>query len=307
MPVRLTRDLRAEGLGSSAIRTLVRDDHLHRVRRGAFVTEAEHDLGQRHRSLIRATLPRLAPGNVLSHSSAAIMHGLPTDSAALQRVWLTRPGRGGTWIGPYVHRYRTPLDDSDVEVADDLERTTLARTVIDIGRCGELGFGVAAADRALRSGLPRKELVDRLSAARRRFGVARARTMVELADGRSESAGESLSRVALWRHGLAPEQLQFEVTIGDLCYRSDFAWPSARVLGEFDGKVKYGTLLRPGESSADVVMREKRREADLRAAGWWVVRWTFADVMHPSAWTASCAQPCAADRTLLSFGFVAQV
>ena len=105
--------------------------------------------------------------------------------------------------------------------------------------------------------------------------------MLNFADARSESAGESLSRVAIWRLGFPAAELQFEVTVAGRCYRSDFGWPEARVLGEFDGKVKYGALLRPGESAADVVMREKRREAGLRAAGWWVVRWTWADVVQP--------------------------
>ncbi|MFT3860844.1 hypothetical protein [Micropruina sp.] len=282
MSVRLTRDLSREGLGSSAIRKLVREEHLHRVRRGAFVTEAEDDLVKRHLLLIGATLPRLAPDHVLSHTSAAITHQLPADTTTLQRVWVTRPGRGGTWVGPYVHRFRTPLDPDDIEVSDGLTRTTLARTVIDLARYGDLAFGVAAADRALRVGLPREALATQLTAAPRRFGIAQARTVVELADRRSETAGESLSRVALWRLGLAPDELQFKVPTGGQLYRSDFAWLEAKVLGEFDGKVKYGALLRPGESSADVVMREKRREADLRAAGWWIVRWTYADVMNPA-------------------------
>lgn len=53
------------------------------------------------------------------------------------------------------------------------------------------------------------------------------------------------------------------------------------MLGEFDGKVKYGALLRPGETADDVVMREKRREAALRAVGWWVVRWTYQEAFRP--------------------------
>ncbi|MFT3968756.1 MAG: type IV toxin-antitoxin system AbiEi family antitoxin domain-containing protein [Micropruina sp.] len=281
MPVRLTRELRAEGINSSAIRRLVREEDLHRIRRGAFA--ATLDAGaQQHLQLIRATMPRLGPGNVLSHVSAAVLHLLPVDARTLDRVTITRhPGKGGTWIGPYVHRYRTPLPEGDVEVVDGLVRTTVARTVFDLGRCIDLGFSVAAADRALRKGLTQQALVEQLDAAHRRFGVAKARTMIELADARSESAGESLSRVALWRLGLAPTELQFEVTARGNRYVADFAWPELGVLGEFDGKVKYSDLLRPGESAADVLMREKRREADLRAAGWWIVRWTYADVMQP--------------------------
>lgn len=277
MSVRLTRDLAAEGIGSGAIRRLVREEQLTRVRRGGFVP-ANEDADHRH--LIGATMPRLGPGHVVSHNSAAWLHGLPGDARLLSRVVVTKPGKGGTAVGPYVHRYRTPLPDGDIEVVDGLARTTLARTVVDLGRCGELGFAVAAADAALRRGLSPDLLMVHLGATRR-HGIRRARTMTELADPRSESAGESLSRVAIWRLGLPTPELQYEVVVRGKRYRSDFGWPEQQVLGEFDGKVKYGDLVRPGETPADVVMREKRREADLRSLGWWVVRWTYADIWNP--------------------------
>ena len=68
---------------------------------------------------------------------------------------------------------------------------------------------------------------------------------------------------------------------GGRLYRSDFAWLKQRVLGEFDGKVKYGELLKPGETATDVVMRAKRRDAGLASAGWWVVHWGYADLLQP--------------------------
>ena len=59
---------------------------------------------------------------------------------------------------------------------------------------------------------------------------------------------------------------------------TDFAWPAQRTVGEFDGKVKYGRLLRPGQSPGDVVYAEKLREDTIRAEDWEVVRWTWADL-----------------------------
>ncbi|MFT3862071.1 hypothetical protein [Micropruina sp.] len=280
MAVRLTRDLNAEGLGSNTIRRMVRGEQLARVRRGAFLA-VDDGVSLDHRQLIDATIPRLRPGHVLSHTSAAWLHGLPVDAGELGLVTVTKPGTGGAALGPYLHRYRTPLPEADIESVDGLCRTRLARTVVDVGRCGDLGFAVAAADAALRRGLAPDELATQLQVIRR-YGIRRARTMVELADARSESPGESLSRVAMWRLGLPTPELQFEIVIGGTRYRADFAWPEFRVLGEFDGKVKYGELLRPGETAADAVMREKRREAALRAAGWWVVRWTYKEAMHPT-------------------------
>lgn len=280
MPVRLTRDLNAEGLDSGTIRRMVRDQELFRIRRGAFAVQLDEG-ARRHLQLIQATVPRLGPDNVLSHISAAVLHGLPVDARLLDRVTVTQPSRGGSRIGRYAHRYRTPLPERDIEVVGGFSRTVLARTVFDLGRCIDLGFSVAAADAALRRGLSRQALAGQLAAAPRRPGVARARVMIELADARSESPGESLSRVTLWRLGLPAPELQIEIAARGHGYRCDFGWPEFRVVGEFDGKTKYADLLRPGETAADVVMREKRREAHLRAAGWSVVRWTYADVLNP--------------------------
>ena len=103
------------------------------------------------------------------------------------------------------------------------------------------------------------------------------------ADGRSESVGESRSRVILHRWKLAPSALQFEVHSRDgvLLGRSDFAWEVDRLLGEFDGRVKYGRLLRPGQQSGDAVFDEKRREDAIRDEDWGVVRWVWAELGRP--------------------------
>jgi hypothetical protein len=60
--------------------------------------------------------------------------------------------------------------------------------------------------------------------------------------------------------------------------RSDFCWEEQQTLGEFDGRIKYGRLLKPGESISDAVYAEKIREDRLRDLGWQVVRWTWSDL-----------------------------
>ena len=53
------------------------------------------------------------------------------------------------------------------------------------------------------------------------------------------------------------------------------------MLGEFDGRVKYGRLLRPGQEPGDAVFEEKRREDAIRDEGWGVVRWVWSDLQVP--------------------------
>jgi hypothetical protein len=64
-------------------------------------------------------------------------------------------------------------------------------------------------------------------------------------------------------------------------------WKEQRTIGEFDGKIKYGRLLKPGQSIEEVLFEEKRREDALRDLGWQIVRWLWADIYR--CYSRSCA------------------
>ena len=114
-------------------------------------------------------------------------------------------------------------------------------------------------------------------------GIRQARRAVELLDPRSESAGESASRVRLHQDGLPAPDLQHDIfdEQGTFVARVDFLWKEQRTIGEFDGKIKYGRLLKPGQSIEEVLFEEKRREDALRHLGWQIVRWLWADLYRP--------------------------
>lgn len=69
---------------------------------------------------------------------------------------------------------------------------------------------------------------------------------------------------------------------GEFVARTDFAWEQERTVGEFDGRSKYGRLLRPGQDPGDAVFEEQRREDAIRDTGWEVVRWTWGDLCVPA-------------------------
>jgi hypothetical protein len=48
-------------------------------------------------------------------------------------------------------------------------------------------------------------------------------------------------------------------------------------VAEFDGRMKYGRLLRPGQEAGDAVFDEKRREDAIPDESWGVVRWTWGN------------------------------
>ena len=118
---------------------------------------------------------------------------------------------------------------------------------------------------------------------RRRPGNARARRVAAFADGGGQSVGESRSRILLARHGIPPPVLQWPVHDPQARHvgTTDFGWPDLRTVGEFDGLIKYGRLLRPGQTPGDAVVAEKRREDRVRDEGLHVVRWTWDELDNP--------------------------
>jgi hypothetical protein len=161
-------------------------------------------------------------------------------------------------------------------------RPSLVR-VLDLCRTVPIEQAVAAGDRALAYGLVRTVLDDCLAQMTRQPGIRQARRAVALLDPRSESPGESVSRVRLRHDGVPAPELQQDIYAGNgkFVARVDFYWEDQRTIGEFDGKIKYGRLLKPGQSMEDAIFAEKVREDALRDLGWQIVRWLWADLYRP--------------------------
>ncbi len=177
--------------------------------------------------------------------------------------------------------YTARLDPDEVVEVDGLAVTSLARTVTDLARRASFESAVVTVDAALAGEtVTTAELRRALQRCTGWPGCPKAGRVLAFADGRAESVGESRSRVALARLGLPPPVLQWEVRrdSSELVGRVDFGWPDRGVVGEFDGKIKYGRLLRPGQSPGEVMYAEKLREDDLRAEGLTVVRWNWDDL-----------------------------
>jgi hypothetical protein len=272
------------GYTDHEVRHRLRSGALTAVRPGIYLPgDPPADATVLHRLAAHAARDDLADAAVFSHITAAVLHGWPVWHLDLGRVHVTRSRRAGGRCGHRVHVRAAPLRPDEVVVVDGLPVTAPARTVVDVGRSAPFEEAVVVADAALRSGMVTPdELVDAVDRAGRRRGAPAARRVVAFADGRSESVGESRSRVAIHRAELPAPMLQWAVLDprGRLLGRTDFGWPALRTVGEFDGLVKYGILLRPGETATDAVLAEKRREDAVRAEGFAVVRWAWADLSH---------------------------
>ena len=278
--VHRTAQLRAAGFTPGELARLRRSGALTMVRRGTYVEgAAPAETAARHLLAVRATVTELDTASVVSHTSAAVVHGLPCWGLALQVVQVTRDRRrSGGRRDRRVHLHSAPLTADEIVVVDGVVCTSTARTVVDVARNAPFEQAVALADAALRRGADPDCLDAALRRARGWPGVPAARRALAFADGRSESTGESRSRVAIARAGLPAPALQWPIRYGSATAYSDFAWGAHRTGGEFDGKVKYGRLLRPDQNPGDVVYAEKLREDAIRAQGWEVVRWTWPDL-----------------------------
>jgi hypothetical protein len=258
-----------------------------RIRPGDYLFgEAGEHREDRYLALVRAGAARLNPGSgaVVSHSSAAVLHGLPVWGMAIDRIHVTRPGSPGASSTGSLHPHRCQLTDPEVTTIDGVLVTTIARTVLDIARTAPLTQAIVVADAALHLELTTAdELRGVLDIARRRRAAGRAVTVVGFADGRSESVGESRSRVLLAQLGLPEPDLQFRVfdDHGAFLGRADFSMEEMGTLAEYDGIGKYVRYLRPGETTAGAVIREKLREDAMRATGRQMVRWSTTDLARP--------------------------
>ncbi len=243
----------------------------------------------RHRMRVHATVASLPPDAVLSHVSAACMHGLPLWDRELPAlpVQVIRPvGRGRGARSGAVDVRSCRLDPEEITVVDGLPVTTVARTLIDMARWAPFESAVVCADGALHGGLVTPADLDTaLARVAGTQGVLRARAVLAFADGRSQSTGETRSRVAFHRAGVPEPALQIELesVLGIDLGHADFGWFEFGVLGEFDGEVPYGRLAPPGGPSDAHIAVERDREEQLRAQGWTVVRWTWADLDDDTA------------------------
>jgi hypothetical protein len=273
--------LLADGYSPAELRRDVRTGALFSLRRGAYADPAQlpGSPEARHVLAVRAAWPALVSDAVISHASAAALFGLPLWGVRLDRVHVTRVRTHGGRVDPRLHVHSARLTEGEIVVLDGIAATSPSRTVVDLARSLPFEEAVCLADAALHQQLVvPEELADALERAARRPGLAAARRVDAFADGRSESPGESRSRVRMHRFGLPEPVLQMPIPTRLGTYHVDFGWPQFRAVGEFDGLIKYGRLLRPGQDPGEAVVAEKRREDAIRDEGWRVTRWIWLEI-----------------------------
>ncbi|WP_308467511.1 type IV toxin-antitoxin system AbiEi family antitoxin domain-containing protein [Rathayibacter soli] len=281
-------DLVDQGNDGRAIRRSAAHGDLKYIERGQYLPTREWnelDADTQYRLRIHAFAEAARTTQVFSHWSALALWGYPTITRWPSAVHVTLGLGNGQRSSNRVARHISDLPDDDVVEHDGLYVTSPVRTLVDLARIAPFANGVAAIDRALaRVGtnlgtappVERGELIERAERLDGHLGIRRLRSVIEFADGRSGSPGESHSRVQIARLRLPKPELQFEITdLDGRTWHSDFGWPKYRQLGEFDGMAKYTrNRYLKGKDVAEVVIEEKLREDAIRlASGFGMVRW----------------------------------
>jgi hypothetical protein len=278
------QQMHGSGRTDSDIRRELAQDRLTAIRPGVYASSTELTnltAAQHHMVRVRATAS--ATDGVVSHQSAAVVHGFSMWKPDLRLVHMTvdRAKSGRTTTRRHVHA--APLGPADVVDVDGMRVTSPARTVADLARTLTFEQAVCVGDSALRTGTVTRESIADSVMSRPQRGQKRALEAVEFMDGLSETVGESRSRVMLRTFAFPAPELQIALCAPDGRFlgRCDFLNEEEGVISEFDGRVKYTKHVPPGQVAGDVAFEEKRREDELRSHGWVVVRWVWADLAAP--------------------------
>ncbi len=245
---------------------------LHRVHRGVYAVG--------HRSISRATHLRAAllacgEGAVVSHGTAAALHGLWDKWPHL--IDVTVPNQKGRKIdGVRCRRCRYP-DSAEIEIRYGVACTTAARTLVDLAGM----VGLPTLRKTVGRAAIRKRLdLDTVDLAMHNAKGRRGLRALELAllpyrtkDGKVpdvRSDFETLALPQLLDLGFPRPGCNVRLHIEGETLLVDFLWEEARVIVETDGRETHET---PTAFQSD-----RRRDQFLAAAGYRVLRVTWNQI-----------------------------
>ena len=258
------KQLVAVGLSRGEISRRVARGLLHPVHRGVYA------VGHLHLppfADLRAATLACGDRSLVCRRSAIVLWRMARGGAAEVDVLVVGENRRSR-KGIRVHRTAT-LARKDTGRRHGVPVTAPARTLVD--------FAEVASDAELESALNEARvlrLVDdghlrgAIARAGRRRGAARLRALLdaELDRGFTRTEIERVMRRLVRRAGL-PEP---EVNAGVLGREVDFLWREQRLIVETDGRQAHGT--------PRAFERDRRRDAELQAAGYRVLRFTWRQV-----------------------------
>ncbi|TRW44287.1 type IV toxin-antitoxin system AbiEi family antitoxin [Georgenia yuyongxinii] len=270
---------RAAGFGPNQLTDLVRDGALVRPFQGIYLPVGTAEDPEARARAIGMLLP---DGATLGRETAAWLHGVdvrppdrfrdpPLLECLSDREIFLNPLRR-----PEVRGYLTDLNPGDIVEVDGVPVTSPARTALDLARYSERYMGLAALDMFSHAGLiTLDEIAERIRELRGRRWIARARTVLAMADPRAELPGESWTRLRLHEAGLPVPDLQISLRdgLGREIYRLDMGYREKQVGLEYDGERFHRATVEQGRHDV------RRREDIENRWGWTAFAFHAGDVL----------------------------
>ncbi len=257
------------GLSPSAVHKRTTSGRLHRIHRGVYSPVPLALLSRNGRFL--AAVLGCGPGAILSHRSAADLHGLRADHRAA--IDVTAPGHGRrNHAGVIVHCSRT-LTAADITTVAGIPCPTVARTLLNLATALPARPWERAYDQAaILEVLDARAVEDQLHRNPRRSGAPRLRAALQEHRAGSTVTWSTLEErlLAVCRvAGLPRPEVNAWIVPGDdePAIRVDFLWRDRMVVVETDSH-RFHRTRRAFET-------DRRRDQRLTLAGWKVIRVTW--------------------------------
>ena len=212
------------------------------------------------------------PKAVLSHRSAAALHGIRRDSRVKTDVTVpSSSARSRPTID--VHTSLT-LNAADITTVDAIRCTTVARTLVDLGDVVSRRAVERAVDQAevLRV-FDGRAVNDALARAGRRKGAGTLRAVLESYEEPTlTEKGIEERFLALCRKATLPSPAvnAWITPIDGVAYKADFLWRPEKLIAETDG--------RDVHTTRKAFEHDRLRDQRLTLAGYTVVRFTWRQV-----------------------------
>ena len=220
------RQVLALGVGRGWIEHALRTERLHRIFRGVYAV-GRPELGPRGRWM--AAVLAYGPRAVLSHQSAAALHGMRNTARAVIDLSLARAGSRRR-KGVQVHDLRD-LHPQDIVVVDGIPCTSPERTLLDLADA----LGRQALDKACARAYELR-ILEPLRLHRQLYAPGRRtrklRAALRVPPGRHRSQAEKDFETLLLEHGV-PQPL-VNVWFPNQMVEADFYWPGYGLVFELD-------------------------------------------------------------------------
>lgn len=257
--------LLGRGVAAHAIDRLVRTGRLALLGRGVY------QIGPLPAGRAAETAAVLAcgGGGRISHVSAGVLLGMLGPHRKPVLVEVTVPRRRRRRIeGVRIHRVRD-LRADEVTTLDGIPITTPARTILDIAEEASTRDVEQALANALRMRLvTMDEMWEMVARHPTHRGAPPLRRVLDAEGGPQFTRSEAEEKLlALVRSGKLPRP---ELNGNVLGHEVDFLWRRARLVAEVDGYAYHAS----GRSFA----ADRRRDAELTAAGYRILRFTWEDL-----------------------------